>query len=119
MPFGRRHNLSKTNLKKDLTVTPFMPGAPVPINYTLYKLTNKFIYTPRYFNDEGELILNDICNVDISTNFEPREYQKLAISEIHTELLRNGSCIACLYTGWGKTFASLYIASLLGVKKII
>ena len=119
MPFGRRHNLSKTNLKKDLTVTPFMPGAPVPIHYTLYKLTNKFMYIPRYFDDEGELILNDTHSVCISTQFEPREYQKRAISEIHTELLKNGSCIACLYTGWGKTFASLYIASLLGVKTII
>ena len=29
------------------------------------------------------------------------------------------SCIACLYTGWGKTFASLYIAYVLGVKTLI
>lgn len=119
MPIGRRVALSRTNLKKELTVTPFMPGAPVPINYTLYKLTNKFMYIPRYFNDEGELILNDTNVVDMSINFEPREYQKAAILEIHNELIKNGSCIACLYTGWGKTFASLYIANLLGVKTII
>ena len=119
MPFGRRVNLSRTCLKKELTVTPFMPGAPVPVNYTLYKLTNKFMYIPRYFNGEGELILNDTYTVDMSINFEPREYQKVAIQEIHSELIKNGSCIACLYTGWGKTFASLYIAHLLGVKTII
>ena len=119
MPIGRRVALSRTNLKKELTVTPFMPGAPVPINYTLYKLTNKFMYIPRYFNDEGELSLNDTNVVDMSINFEPREYQKAAILEIHNELIKNGSCIACLYTGWGKTFASLYIANLLGVKTII
>ena len=119
MPCGRRVSLTKSGLKKDLTVTPFMPGAPVPVHYTLYKLTNKFMYIPRYFNDEGELILNDTNVVEMSIKNEPREYQKIAISEIHTELIKNGSCIACLYTGWGKTFASLYIASLLGVKTII
>lgn len=119
MPFGRRVNLSRTGLKKELTVTPFTPGDYAPVNYTLYKLTNKFMYIPRYFSDEGELILNEIHPECIKINSSPREYQKTAIEEIHTELLKNGSCIASLYTGWGKTFASLYIASLLGVKTII
>jgi len=119
MPFGRRVNLSRTGLKKELTVTPFTPGDYAPVNYTLYKLTNKFMYIPRYFSDEGELILNEIHPECIKINSSPREYQKTTIEEIHTELLKNGSCIASLYTGWGKTFASLYIASLLGVKTII
>jgi len=119
MPFGRRVNLSRTGLKKELTVTPFTPGDYAPVNYTLYKLTNKFMYIPRYFNSEGELILNEIHPECIKINSSPREYQKVAIEEIHAELLKNGSCIACLYTGWGKTFASLYISYLLGVKTII
>ena len=119
MPFGRRVDLSRTGLKKELTVTPFTPGDYAPENYTLYKLTNKFMYIPRYFSDEGELILNEIHTKCIKINSDPREYQKNAIKEIYTELLKNGSCIASLYTGWGKTFASLYIASLLGVKTII
>jgi superfamily II DNA or RNA helicase len=119
MPFGRRVDLSRTGLKKELTVTPFTPGDYAPVNYTLYKLTNKFMYIPRYFSNEGELILNEIYHECIKINSFPREYQKTVIEEIHTELLKNGSCIASLYTGWGKTFASLYIASLLGVKTII
>jgi superfamily II DNA or RNA helicase len=119
MPFGRRVSLSRTGLKKELTVTPFTPGDYAPVNYVLYKLTNKFMYIPRYFSNEGELILNDICYEDISMNSSPREYQKKAIEDIHSELLKNGSCIACLYTGWGKTFASLYVSQLLGVKTII
>ena len=106
-------------VKKELTVTPFMPGAPTPIHYNMYKLINKFMYIPRYFNDDGELILNNINKTQINVNVEPRDYQKIVIKEIHDELIKNGSCIACLYTGWGKTFASLYIASLLGVKTII
>jgi superfamily II DNA or RNA helicase len=119
MPFGRRVDLSRTGLKKELTVTPFTPGDYAPVNYTLYKLTNKFMYIPRYFSNEGELILNEIHPECIKINSSPREYQKTTIEEIQTELLKNGSCIASLYTGWGKTFASLYIASLLGVKTII
>ena len=119
MPFGRRVNLTRTGLKKELTVTPFTPGDYAPINYVMYKLTNKFMYIPRYFSNEGELILNEIHSCCIKINVSPREYQKVAIEEIHSGLLKNGSCIACLYTGWGKTFASLYISHLLGVKTII
>jgi superfamily II DNA or RNA helicase len=119
MPVGRRVDLNKMSLKKDLTVTPFMPGAPVPVHYTLYKLTNKFMYIPRYFSEDGDLILNELNKVNIKTEFKPRDYQEVVIQEIYSELLKNGSCIACLYTGWGKTFASLYVSHLLGVKTII
>tara|TARA_B110001450_G_scaffold254547_1_gene280135 strand:+ start:564 stop:1862 length:1299 start_codon:yes stop_codon:yes gene_type:complete len=119
MPFGRRIDLSRTGLKKELTVTPFTPGDYAPVNYVMYKLTNKFMYIPRYFSSEGELVLNHVHSVDIPINASPREYQKVAIEAIYSELLENGSCIASLYTGWGKTFASLYISHLLGVKTII
>ena len=63
MPVGRQIQID-LNLKKKLTVTPFMPGAPVPVNYTMYKLTNNFMYIPRYFNDDGILLLNylNYCN---------------------------------------------------------
>ena len=105
--------------KKKLTVSPFMPGAPTEVYYPMYKITNKFMYIPRYYNNEGELMLNEITNVSIKINAEPREYQIKAINEIYSNLKLNDSCIACLYTGWGKTFASLYISHLLGVKTLI
>ena len=53
-------------LKKKLTVVPFIPGAPVPTSYTVYKITNKSMYIPRYYNTEGELILNNITNCNIN-----------------------------------------------------
>ena len=115
---GRKVSIDN-DLKKKLTVVPFIPGAPVPINYAVYKLTNKFMYIPRYYNDTGEIILNDVTKADININTEPREYQKSAIKIIHEEILKSDSCIASLYTGWGKTFASLYIASLLKVKTLV
>jgi len=107
------------DFKKKLTVQPFMPGAPVPIFYTMYKLTNKFMYVPRYFTSVGTLKLNEhkVCKIII--NSKPREYQDSIIDTIHQELIKNDSCIACLYTGWGKTFAALYISHLLGAKTLI
>lgn len=120
MPCGRRVSLDIANdLKKKLTVSPFMPGSEYPIYHTMYKLTNKWLYIPKYFSQDGELIENEVksCNFCISCN--PRDYQKNVIETIHKEILENGACIACLYTGWGKTFAGLYIAYLLQVKTLI
>ena len=118
MSFGRQVPINN-ELKNKLTVHPFMPGSPVPISYIMYKMTNKFMYIPRYFNEEGNVILNDIHTTKININCEPREYQKQIINCIHSTLVEKNSCIACLYTGWGKTFASIYIASLLGFKTIV
>jgi len=115
---GRRYPQTD-KLKKKLTVTPFIPGDYPEINYSLYKIEDNFIYTPKYFSSEGELIQNKIKYANIKINGSPREYQIDIINNIHKELISKDSCIACLYTGWGKTFAALYIASLLGLKTII
>lgn len=114
-----RKCIFSSELKKKLTVIPFMPGSPTVITYTLYKLDNNFIYIPKYFSSIGSLIENKIKYCKIKINGEPREYQKHVINTILNELKINDSCIACLYTGWGKTFAALYISALLGVKTII
>lgn len=119
MPVGRQVPIN-SELKKKLTVQPFTPGSPITISYTMYKITNKFMYIPRYFNEEcGNLILNDEHTAQININCEPREYQEHVIKCIHSSLLEKNSCIACLYTGWGKTFASIYIAGLLGLKTLV
>ena len=115
---GRKVDISN-DLKKKLTVSPFVPGSPIIVNYTMYKITNKFMYIPKYYTTEGQIIENEITHCDIKINSQPREYQKQVIDDIHKEILKNESCIACLYTGWGKTFASLYIASLLKLKTLI
>jgi len=109
-------------LKKKLTVQPYLPGSPTVINYFMYKIRENYIYIPKYFNytnqNNNELENNhNLAKIDINAN--PREYQGTAINDIHKELLKNDSCMACLYTGWGKTFASLYISHLLGVKTLI
>ena len=109
-------------LKKKLTVQPYLPGSPTVINYCMYKIYQDCIYIPKYFHWESDNI-NELENNHILSkidfNCAPRDYQVESITIIHKELLKNYSCIACLYTGWGKTFASLYIAHLLGVKTLI
>ncbi len=106
-------------IKKQLTVQPFNPGSPVVINYTMYKLTNKYLYIPKYYPIEGDIIENNVYKCNINIKNEPREYQKSVIDTIYSEIIKNESCIACLYTGWGKTFAGLYISHLLGLKTLI
>jgi superfamily II DNA or RNA helicase len=111
--------LIDNELKKKLTVQPYLPGSPIVVNYCMYKLDGKYMYIPKYYSKEGDNIFNIHSLAEININTQPRDYQKSVINIIHTELLKNDSCIACLYTGWGKTFASLFIAHLLGVKTLI
>ena len=110
-----------SELKKKLTVQPYLPGSPVVVNYYMYKTKGNYIYIPKFFNWNSEsLILENEHNLSkIDINASPREYQIKVINDIHQTIIKKDSCIACLYTGWGKTFASLYIAHLLGVKTLI
>jgi len=112
-----------SELKKKLTVQPYLPGSPCVVNYSMYKIDSKYnyIYIPKYFNWESDNVSleNNHILAKININASPREYQIGAINDIHKEIIKNDSCIASLYTGWGKTFASLYIAHLLGVKTLI
>ena len=112
---------STIELKKKLTVQPYLPGSPVVVSYCMYKIKDNYIYIPKYFNwaSDNLSLENNHTLAKIDINASPREYQKNIINDIHKELLKNDSCMACLYTGWGKTFASLYIAHLLGVKTLI
>ena len=76
---GRKVSINN-ELKKKLTVVPFIPGAPIPTSYAIYKTTNKYMYIPRYYNEEGELILNEITKCNINISAEPRDYQKNVIN---------------------------------------
>lgn len=117
---GRRVPLKDIgDLKKKLIVQPHTPGTDIITNYILYRLTNKFIYIPKYFCKIGEVVENKIINCDFSISSEPRDYQVDIIKKLYDTLIEEEGCIACLYTGWGKTFAALYLVYLLKVKTLI
>ena len=69
---GRRVPINN-DLKKKLTVVPFIPGAPNVTSYPIYKMTNKSMYIPRYYNDEGTLIVNEINECQLNRSFETSE----------------------------------------------
>ena len=113
-----------SKLKKELRVSPFIPGSKYPQYYIMYRVSSNSLFIPKFYGLKTLGIPEKIveqCGENHTFNIsgEPREYQKEPIEKIHNELLINNSCIASLYTGWGKTFAALYIIYKLGVKSII
>ncbi len=113
-----------SRLKKELKVSPFNPGTITPVYYTMYRVSNDFLYVPKYYGlkaiGKPDTIKEQSGTIGtFKIDGEPREYQKEPIDKIYAELLKNDSCIACLYTGWGKTFAALYLIYKMGLKTII
>lgn len=111
-------------LKKELTVSPFIPGNKYPAKSQMYRVSEKYIYIPKYFGikkyGKPESIKEQSgIKVPFRFNGDLREYQKPVCEKILTEILKNDSCLASLYTGWGKTPSALWIISKLGVKTLI
>ena len=115
---GRKISINE-DIKKKLTVQPFLPSSPSILNYKMYKQSKNFLYIPKYFSNEGTLIENAVKKAKINIKIKPRDYQVPVIQTIYDKIIKDESCIACLYTGWGKTFAGIYLSSLLGVKTLI
>jgi superfamily II DNA or RNA helicase len=111
-------------LKKELKVSPFIPGCKYPQYYIMYRVSSNSLYIPKFYGlktlGTPEKIVEQ-CGEEYSfkINGEPRDYQKEPIDKIYNELTSNNSCIASLYTGWGKTFAAIYLIYKLGLKSII
>ena len=107
-------------LKNKLTVSPFNPGSPTVVKYTMYKLTNKAMYIPKYFSDEGNVIENKINYIPIEVKFQPRDYQKNIINTIYSEI-KNKESWYSLFIHWlGKNFCGhLYSTSTGGVKTLV
>ena len=117
---GRRIPLNEIgDLKKKLIVQAYTPGTDIVTNYVMYRLTNKYMYIPKHFCELGQVVENKVINCNFLINSEPREYQVNIIKQLHNTLIKEEGCIACLYTGWGKTFAALYLVYLLKVKTLI
>ena len=38
-----------SELKKELTVSPFIPGNKYPVKHLMYRVSDKYFYTPKYF----------------------------------------------------------------------
>ena len=110
--------------KKELTVSPYIPGMVNIKKYRLYRIIDEFMYIPKYyglnkFGKPKEYSEQDGINITITFNGKLRDYQEDILAQILLEINDNDSCITSLYTGWGKTCAALYLISKLKVKTII
>ena len=123
IPLDNEHIKIVNECKKELFVCPFTEN---PIKYPVFRISDKYLYIPKYYgiNKFGipppENIKEQIgtpINYEFNSNL--RDYQIEPACKIYKHLLQNGSGIASLHTGWGKTCMSLWIAHKLGVKTLI
>ena len=125
-PKGYRIDLDHIKLKeiiKELTVRPFNTEG-ITKEYKIFRKSEKFLYGPRFYmlNKLGtpdEISYHDTEKVIIALNNNPREYQKESANKVLEHLLKNYSGVCSLYTGWGKTFLALWLASKLNCKTLI
>lgn len=111
-------------LSKELTVKPFIPNYDFTKEYKIYRKSEKYFYGPRFYMleecgvPECE-IYHNFDTVDINIKSDLRDYQQATGEKILNHIKINLSCICSLYTGWGKTFLALWLASKLKCKTLI
>ena len=114
----------RTNeFKKDLVVVPYVENS---VRYPIFRISENYLYMPKFYGID-KLGLPELSSIKEQTgiNYEfkftgkLRDYQVPICNKILKHLNVNGSGLASLYTGWGKTCASLWILSQLGKKTLI
>ena len=107
--------------KKELFISPFVEN---PQRYPIFRMSTKFLYLPKYYGLEKlgkPPEYNEQYGIEISSKLDGnlRDYQIETANKILHELKKEGSTLASLYTGWGKTFLALWLISQLKRKTLI
>ena len=111
------------DLKKELMVMPYTEN---PIRFPVFRISDKFIYIPKYFGI-NKFGIPDIKNIKeqegqiVEFNFKGslRDYQKDTCDLILNHIKEKQSGLASIYTGWGKTCAALWLISQMKRKSLI
>ncbi len=115
-------------IKQQLTITPFVQGAPVQSNHSflVYRESANRLYVPRYFGEEyfgtpKEIKINLGLNINIEFVGKLRDYQEPVIESFLNYVNSHDSCAGLLELpcAWGKTSASLYILSKIQKKTLV
>ena len=118
----------KKKLVNDLTIKPFTMGAPQCENKTfpVYRESPNKFYVPHYygvdtFGPPKEYKISEGLDINLTFHGKPRDYQEPVINKFlqHCAKVQCGGGLLELYTAWGKTSASLYIAAQLKKKTIV
>jgi superfamily II DNA or RNA helicase len=115
-------------IRNDLTIKPFVIGAPNNDMKTFpayRESTNKF-YVPLYygkkiFGPPKEFKISEGYDINLSFNGKLRDYQEPVVNKFinHCLDVKYGGGLLELHTAWGKTSASLYIATQLKKKTLV
>lgn len=112
-------------LKKELTVKPFIPKSIIPISsFPVYRETTKKYYIPRFYGIKkfGYTRKNEISmgsNINIDFKGSLRDYQVNIVDKYVKYVGELGGGLLEIDTGLGKTVIGLNIITKLKVKTII
>ena len=123
-------SIEKQNqIKKDLMVRPYTPGAPGnggDSTFPAYRESSNKLYVPHYYGVEQfgppkEIKISEGTDINLDFNGQLRDYQTPVVEKFikHVEYYKFGGGLLELPCAWGKTSASLYILSRLKKKTIV
>ena len=123
-------SIEKQNqIKKDLMVRPYTPGAPGnggDTTFPAYRESSNKLYVPHYYGVEQfgapkEIKISEGTDINLEFNGQLRDYQIPVIEKYikYIEKVKYGGGLLELPCAWGKTSGSLNILSRLKKKTIV
>jgi len=124
---GELSDVQQQQIKTELTVKPYMPGAPVQVGsvYPVYRESSNKLYVPRYYGEEkfgppGTKKISDGEDINLCFNGTLRDYQKPTIQKYLDHVLPNGGGgLLQLPCAWGKTDGAISMICTLGKKTLV
>jgi len=113
-------------IKEQLTVKPYVPGAPIANTNTFpaFRESDKKLYVPRYYGEElfgppKEIKITEGENIHIPFHGKLRDVQEPVVEKYLNHVKNGGGGLLELPCGFGKTSISLYITSQLKKKTLV
>jgi superfamily II DNA or RNA helicase len=113
-------------IKEQLTVKPYVPGAPIANTNTFpaFRESDKKLYVPRYYGQElfglpKEIKITEGENIHIPFHGKLRDVQEPVVEKYLNHVKNGGGGLLELPCGFGKTSISLYITSQLKKKTLV
>jgi superfamily II DNA or RNA helicase len=118
----------QVQIRNDLTIKPFVMGSPLNDikTFPAYRESPNKFYVPHYYGVEKfgppkDYKISEGVDINLEFNGKLRDYQEPVVNKFvnHCFDVKYGGGLLELHTAWGKTSASLYIATQLKKKTIV
>jgi len=108
-------------VKKELMILPYTENA---VRFPIFRISEKYLYMPKFYgiNKFGNPpIIKEQEGIETLFNFKGqlRDYQVETCNKIFNHIKNNGSGLASIYTGWGKTCGALWLTAQMNKKTLI